>query len=148
MHRRLIIALVSIVISMPGNLLAAEKSSGAKEPVSQQRFQFTDAANYSSLDETDVPREYIKRNPLEALKFTRDTLELVEKSAKRPELRKRLDQIEKETLALIKSSSTAIPGKPCSGFVDNTYVSARIHSNRNILEDFPDNIKPFPRIGE
>ena len=80
-------------------------------PVSQQRLTFADAAEYSSLDHTDVPREHIKRNPLEALKFARDTLELVEKSAKRPELRKRLDQIEKETLALIKSGSIDLTGK-------------------------------------
>ena len=67
-------------------------------------MRFEDATNYSSLEETNIPREHIQRNPLQAIKFTRDTLALVEKTAPRPEFKKELDEFERQVLALIEAS--------------------------------------------
>jgi len=90
----------------------ASLAAGRKTPleiVSVVRFE--DATNYSSLDEVNVPREHIQRNPLEALKFARDTLALVEKTAPRPKFKKRLDELERQVLALIEASGARIVGR-------------------------------------
>ena len=90
----------------------ASLAAGKKTPleiVSVVRFE--DATNYSSLDEVNIPREHIQRNPLQAIEFARDTLALVEETATRPEFRKQLDEFERQVLALIETSGANIVGK-------------------------------------
>ncbi len=90
----------------------AALAAGKKTPLEiVPALRFEDATNYSSLDELNIPREQIRRNPLQAVKFTRDTLALVEKNAPRPEFKKHLDELERQVLGLIEASGTRIIGQ-------------------------------------
>jgi len=88
--------------------LAADKKTSL-EIVPVTRFE--DATNYSSLDEVNIPRAHIRRNPLQAIKFARDTLALVERDAPRPMFKKRLDTFERQVHALIDASGARIVGR-------------------------------------
>ncbi len=104
----------------------ASLAAGRKTPleiVSVVRFE--DATNYSSLDEVNTPREYIQRNPLQAIKFARDTLALVETISPRPGLKKRLDELEGQVLALIEASGARIFGRTADKNVAETRAPAR-----------------------
>ena len=87
-------------------------ATGGKTPLDIVSIvQFEDATDYSSLDEVDIPREHIRRNPLQAVKFARDTLALVERTSPRPEFAKRLDELERQVGASIEASGAQIVEK-------------------------------------
>ena len=94
----------------------ASLAAGRKTPleiVSVVRFE--DATKYSSLGEVHIPREHIRRNPLQTIKFARDTLALVENSEPRPEFKRELDELERQVLAVIEASGAEIVGRTADG---------------------------------
>jgi len=66
-------------------------------------IRFEDAADYSSLNEVHTPREHITRSPLQAIKFARDTLALVERTAPRAKFRARLNELERQLRATLET---------------------------------------------
>lgn len=104
----------------------ASLAAGRKTPLEVfSVVRFEDATNYSSLDEANIPREHIRRNPLQAIKFARDTLALVERSEPRPEFKEKLDELERQVLALIESSGAEIAGRTADNNAAEAWAPAR-----------------------
>jgi len=124
----------------------ASLAAGNKTPleiVSVVRFE--DATNYNSLQEVNIPREHIRRNPLQAIKFARDTLALVEKTAPRPEFKKKLDELQRQVLTLIEASGAKSSGKTA----DNDAAEARAPAepgNTIAIETTAANKKSFAEL--
>jgi len=90
----------------------ASLAAGEKTPLEiVSLVRFADATHYSSLEEVHVPREHVRRNPMQAIKFARDTLALVERSTPRPEFKRKLDELERRMHALLEANGAKILGK-------------------------------------